>query len=396
MVYLDSPAGVGFSKPLLNASDYNNDVTTARIFEFLGVFFDKYPSYQRRPFYVTGESYNGFYIPYLVHLMVTKPNPIVPLAGFVIGNAYTDRHIDGKAYYDWIYSHALISSETYRALLDHCGDQVSECASESIVCSSACQAALNEAHDSVDMAAMNQFFIYSDVCLLKNRQNKFYPYHRIRAGWRGTIGPCADTFTQSYLRLPEVQVAIHVQGELVEWSQCAEAVQNMYMDSQSALPKYPIILNASLKVLIYSGDADSNTNFIGTERWLTTEGLKLGVTTPWQSWFGPDKQLAGYTQGYRGLNFTTIKGAGHMVPAIRPLHALYMIECFIHGDDACNGKFDYPKDNLEYVSGVGDFVTTAAITTGEWLALVLPFVVALLVISSYAWFKDDLCFFNKA
>ena len=39
-----------------------------------------------------------------------------------------------------------------------------------------------------------------------------------------------------------------------------------------------------------------------------------------------------------------------MVPSVRPLHALYMFECFVYGQAACGG-FAYPKDYLEYLTG---------------------------------------------
>jgi len=89
---------------------------------------------------------------------------------------------------------------------------------------------------------------------------------------------------------------------------------------------------------------------MGTERWIAVEGLKLNVIDGWKAWFGPDKQLAGYTQTYDGLVFKTVKGGGHMVAATRPLHALYMFECFIFGSKACS-QFSYPKDVSEYLTG---------------------------------------------
>ncbi|RHY29256.1 hypothetical protein DYB32_005301 [Aphanomyces invadans] len=391
MVYLDSPAGVGFSKPLLNATDYNNDVTTARIFEFLGVFVDEFPVYKRRPLFVTGESYNGMYIPFLVHDMVDKPKPTINLVGFAIGNAYTDTHIDGKSYYDWIYSHALISHATYMALRTHCQDDVSECADGTKQCSAECVAALDDSRISSDIGDLNEYFIYGDVCLLKTRQAQSFTYHRIRPNVRGNVGPCADVFTQEYLRLPEVQAAIHVADGFVPWVECNDAVSDVYHGSASALDKYPRILSAGLQILIYSGDADSNTNFIGSERWITTEGLELPVVSKWKAWFGPDRQLAGYTQGYKGLNYSTVKGAGHMVPATRPLHSLYLIECFIYGQHACD-RFTYPTDNLEYVSGMVSSPVNdkPAISTLEWVALVLPLAVAVLFVTWYAWWKHVL------
>ncbi|RHY99606.1 hypothetical protein DYB26_016552, partial [Aphanomyces astaci] len=42
VVFLESPAGVGFSQPQLNQSDYNDDFTTDRIAEFLEQFLLTY------------------------------------------------------------------------------------------------------------------------------------------------------------------------------------------------------------------------------------------------------------------------------------------------------------------------------------------------------------------
>ncbi|EQC32659.1 hypothetical protein SDRG_09635 [Saprolegnia diclina VS20] len=49
-----------------------------------------------------------------------------------------------------------------------------------------------------------------------------------------------------------------------------------------------------------------------------------------------------------------------MVPATRPLHALYMFECFIFGDDVCK-TFKFPVDDLEYLTG--------AVTSTDGLSL---------------------------
>jgi carboxypeptidase C (cathepsin A) len=41
--------------------------------------------------------------------------------------------------------------------------------------------------------------------------------------------------------------------------------------------------------------------------------------------------VAGYYEEYDGLTFLTVKGAGHMVPQDRPVHALDMLSTFING-----------------------------------------------------------------
>lgn len=138
----------------------------------------------------------------------------------------------------------------------------------------------------------------------------------------------------------------------MDWADCSDEVAMAYTPSASALPKYASILDKGLKAMIYNGDADSDVSFIGSLRWIGSQaGLGLPVVKRWAPWFGPDKQLAGYVEEYAGLTFKTVKGAGHLVPAIRPLHALNMLECFVFGEQAC-ASFSYPVDGDEVEAGL--------------------------------------------
>lgn len=138
----------------------------------------------------------------------------------------------------------------------------------------------------------------------------------------------------------------------MDWTDCNDDVAMSYTPSASALPKYASILGKGLKAMIYNGDADSDVSFIGSLRWIGSQsGLGLPVTKRWTPWFGPDKQLAGYVEEYEGLTFKTVKGAGHLVPAIRPLHALNMLECFVFGEQIC-ASFLYPIDGDEVEAGL--------------------------------------------
>jgi carboxypeptidase C (cathepsin A) len=74
VLYLEAPAGVGYSycgsptdptKPLSKCP--NNDTSTAiDNHGALVSFFEKFPEYKTRPFYLTGESYAGVYLPMLM------------------------------------------------------------------------------------------------------------------------------------------------------------------------------------------------------------------------------------------------------------------------------------------------------------------------------------------
>lgn len=43
------------------------------------------------------------------------------------------------------------------------------------------------------------------------------------------------------------------------------------------------------------------------------------------------KQVGGWTQVYDGLNFVTVRGAGHEVPLHKPKLALMLLKSFLSG-----------------------------------------------------------------
>lgn len=358
MVWLESPAGVGFSGDVEDRSYYNDTVFAAKIREFISLFFSKFSELKNRDFYIAGESYAGMYIPYLVDLLLDQPLPGVNLKGFAIGNAFTDNIIDGNAYVDYCYTHALVSLEAYEEIKLHCGVNIG-CLYDDTPCPTKCGELLKQAKMGADTSALDPYFIYGDKCLLNiteaNALKKLAePLMHMSSAQRGDIGTCAHPLTDVYLNQPKVQEAIHATqpgGQHVVWKVCSDPVGDNYQSSPSSLPKYRKILTHDLKILIYSGDADSVVNFIGTERWIGSQGLKLRVKTKWHAWFGPDKQVAGYEQQYEGLTFKTVKGAGHMVPAVRPLHGLHLFECFLFGQSACT-KFVYPIEGNEIDAGL--------------------------------------------
>ena len=70
MVYVESPAGVGFSycddikKKCQNFNDENSSWDNL---DALISFFEKFPEYRANDLYITGESYAGVYVPYLAY-----------------------------------------------------------------------------------------------------------------------------------------------------------------------------------------------------------------------------------------------------------------------------------------------------------------------------------------
>lgn len=73
IIFLESPAGVGFSYSN-TSTDYSTDdtKTAADSYMFLISWLERFPEYKTRDFYITGESYAGHYVPQLASLILQK------------------------------------------------------------------------------------------------------------------------------------------------------------------------------------------------------------------------------------------------------------------------------------------------------------------------------------
>ena len=69
VLYIESPAGVGYSwiesgykpKPV-----FDDDITAQDAWEAIQVWLERFPDFKTHEFFVSGESYAGIYVPYLV------------------------------------------------------------------------------------------------------------------------------------------------------------------------------------------------------------------------------------------------------------------------------------------------------------------------------------------
>jgi len=96
LLFIDNPVGTGYSFTSNDQGYARTQDDVARdLYSALTQFFQIYTDYATSPFYVTGESYAGKYVPtigYKIH--VENQNPQVKikinLAGLIMGNGWTD------------------------------------------------------------------------------------------------------------------------------------------------------------------------------------------------------------------------------------------------------------------------------------------------------------------
>ncbi|KAG6483826.1 serine carboxypeptidase-like 40 [Zingiber officinale] len=88
VLFLESPAGVVFSYSN-TTSDYarSGDRRTATdALVFLVNWFERFPEYKGRDFFITGESYAGHYVPQLAHAILNHKDRLINLKGIAIEN----------------------------------------------------------------------------------------------------------------------------------------------------------------------------------------------------------------------------------------------------------------------------------------------------------------------
>lgn len=327
LLFLESPAGVGFSYSNTTTDLYTNgDQRTAEdAYAFLVNWFERFPQYKHRDFYIAGESYAGHYIPQLSQLVYQRnkgiQNPVINFKGFLVGNAVTDDYHDYVGTFQYWWTHGLISDSTYRMLRVTCDFGSSQ--HPSVECMRALKIA------EMEQGNIDPYSIFTRPCnsteSLKHNLRGHYPW------MSRAYDPCTERYSEVYFNHPEVQRAFHanVTGISYPWQTCSDIVGTYWADSSlSMLPIYRELIAAGLRIWVYSGDTDAVVPVTATR--YSIDALKLPTITNWSPWYDNGK-VGGWNQIYKGLTFVTVTGAGHEVPLHRPRQAFIVFRSFLEG-----------------------------------------------------------------
>eukprot|EP00759_Apiculatamorpha_spiralis_P037250 PhF_6_TR37177/c0_g1_i1/m.54762 len=326
MIYIDQPAGVGFSYADKSGYDKNETEVANDMYNFLQAFYQAHPEWVQNPFYIFAESYGGHYAPAVAH-RIWQGNKQggaihINLQGVGIGNGLTDPQIQYNYYPQMAYNysiqkvgHAIVSESAYSQMtsaLSTCIPYIAQCNKKGgSICETAQSYCNNAEMGPYEATGMNPYDI------------------RIKCA----VPPlCYDmTNVATYLNTASVQQALGAQGT---WQSCNFDVNSMFskdwmVNYQTQLPD---LLNSNIRVLIYAGDVDFICNWLGNKAWT------LQLPWPGRTAFNaaPDSpyQVNGKTVGElrtaKGFSFLRVYNAGHMVPMNQPAAALGLFNNFIH------------------------------------------------------------------
>ncbi|KAL2501953.1 Serine carboxypeptidase-like 45 [Forsythia ovata] len=332
VLYLESPAGVGFSYSA-NKSFYqfvNDEMTAQDNLIFLENWFDKFPEFKNRDFYITGESYGGHYVPQLANLIIQSKAKF-NLKGIAIGNPLLEFNTDFNSRAEFLWSHGLISDATYDQFTKVCNysqfRRQYDNGNLTPGCSRVFKQVLGELGKFVDT-----YDVTLDVCL-SSASMQSEVLNQLKD--KPKIDVCVEDETIVYLNRIDVQKALHARLVGVnQWTVCSEVLhydmQNLEVPTIGILGS---LVKSGIRVLIYSGDQDSVIPLTGTRTLVNGLAKELGLNTtvPYSPWF-EGRQVAGWTQAYGNfLSFATIRGASHEAPLSQPERSLALFYSFVNG-----------------------------------------------------------------
>nr|XP_043612149.1 serine carboxypeptidase-like 13 [Erigeron canadensis] len=321
MIFLDAPAGTGFSyAKTWEALKSSDSILALDIYEFLKKWLLEHPKFQRNPLYVSGISYMGLLIPIVVSEIYNGNEcghePIMNFKGYIMVSPFTDKVADYNSRIEYAHRLALISDDIYKSTVINCKGDYENTNQENQLCAQNLQR-VDECTTGINLEN-----ILMPKCSLVNPE----PY-------------CPDAthvFLVEWANNKDVQNALGIrEGTIETWEYSNIANRYDHGKNDTIMYSYDVLSSfeyqqqlttKNCQVLIISGDHDMVVPYVGVEKWI--EALNIPTEIPWKPWLLL-KQIAGYQMTYvhkgYSLKYATIKGSGHVVALAKPKELLSMV-----------------------------------------------------------------------
>ncbi|PAV56763.1 hypothetical protein WR25_05023 [Diploscapter pachys] len=366
VIFLESPAGVGFSYSSDGNVTVSDDDVANQNHNALLDWYNKFPEYKGRDFYFSGESYGGIYLPTLGVLLSKDKTNFPNFKGVAVGNGIISFPWNDNTMIPLFYYHGLVRDELYQNVKKTCcNGNIETCDIDSVYDNTpGCKTIINKAFSAAD--DLDPYNLY-DFCYLSpngpgmnkkhfikrmirtkvNKRMEWAPKMRVKRAVTNndadntTLPLCAqEDNTYNYLNRDDVRKALHIPTSLPRWTDCSNSVGNHYHTIYDNMTQQVnTILAAGIRMLFYNGDVDTVCNHVMNMKFLSDLNLSiLGAEKVNQLWHYQgalkDINAAGTHMSYQGgLDFLTVRGSGHFVPEDRPREALQMIYNFINNKD---------------------------------------------------------------
>lgn len=383
LLVLESPAGVGYSyctESLSGKGCNNTDKSTAidARLALVDFFEHKFPEHNKRPFFITGESYAGVYVPTLAKELLDHAKGVVNLRGLGVGDPCTDNDAQRDSMDMLWYGHkyGFVPDSEFEFLWKNCSQRFRSTLTQGRWTGKRKQK-LWSSHPGVSPTSHPGV---SPMCKLAQRKFLISTSKGFSQDWSHAwindltlYGPSAvvdwdmpgslNYMCAAYMMRADVRKALHVEnGPMKSWpgpsddwsytSDYAACNDQAAANAPSMVDFYREIAPKLQNTVVYNGDTDPCVSYEGTRTAIQRVGFPQipgGWYRPWfynhtavaslslleskPALFGPDLQLrdtgvqfGGHVVSYiHNLSFITVHGSGHMVPQFRPQAALHML-----------------------------------------------------------------------
>eukprot|EP00605_Chrysophyceae_sp_TOSAG23-4_P002177 GSChrysophyteH1.ASY1.ANO1.2407.1 assembled CDS len=398
MLFIESPVGVGFSFSLDKNYTNNDDRTAIENAEALRHFFKLFPDTNSKPFFLSGESYAGIYVPTLAQAILdrqkngTWEGPSV--SGIAVGNGCTGKDTGICGFYEGNSCDGL----WYENFKANTAKPDGWAAQQNFTMTIDCTHLLDEAFRLVGHEGIGKLRgkMNNEMQDINSQLDALsFPGRELatpldddpfRSEVNKTEGPaeCIGSYDASRW-MNEHFESINAKKSFC-WGVCKRIPKLwQYNATRENLPRdlYPRLIG-NMDVLIYNGDVDSCVPYTDNEAW--TENMGYSVSQAWAPWavtydVSDERDDNGSIRPGRTFTFLTVRGAGHMVPQTQPAAALEMWRRFLGYDPIDivpkNGPSEECSDNI--LEEILENPEAAATVTALIFLL-------LLTMTSTAWF----------
>ncbi|KAF2129342.1 carboxypeptidase Y precursor [Dothidotthia symphoricarpi CBS 119687] len=345
IIFVDQPAGVGFSYidegGLVPATSFT---AAEDMHHFLQLFTsDVFPHLSETEFHITGESYAGHYVPTLGAQIVSQnllypKRPQVNLQSIFVGNAQVSPLDRAFGYWETLCTtnpgvETPIFNQTRCDImathLPRCMALTRVCYShpDPAICIAAdqvCWTGVVEHYDGEAGAGGRSRYDITKPCTTKDD----FCYPEIKQ-------------IEEYLNLPWVWEALHVPKAVKKFRAASMEIMIAFSSTDdmgtSTQPQVLYLLESGIDVLFYQGNFDLACNTAGNLQWASTmswKGQPAFVAQPKRVWEDGGKKIGWFkevkTKTASGREtmfaFSTVDGAGHMLPFDKPKEALALVD----------------------------------------------------------------------
>ncbi|KAH8112947.1 alpha/beta-hydrolase [Phellopilus nigrolimitatus] len=342
ILWVEQPVGTGFSQG--EPSIENDDELAEQVMGFLEQFLEVFGELKGKDFYVTGESYAGYYVPYIANWIYEHPGLDLNLKGIWISDptlTYFVVQQDIPALRFVQANRNLFPfNSSFMAHLQNISDACgyTDYLDEFVTYPPAGLLPLPNGTEGTFSAASScqiHDLVQSEIQFL----NPVFDVYRVSDTWPSpwsVLGFPQSTQEFIYFNRTDVQDAIHAPH--IEWTSCTNT--NVYVNTTTGIPindqsipstlsVLPNVIEKSVRTVITHGLADFILVAEGTRiaiqnmTWYGAQGFQTPIEP--ESFTVSNMGVLGNEHTERGLTYVEFYFSGHMTPQFVPWSAFNTI-----------------------------------------------------------------------